>query len=343
MGSPPDVKALTEPADAFSCRTSDRRRDRLPHGRERRRPLAPTSFGGHRMPKTAWSAVHSLLPARAGRRTHTTTERPPRGIRGFAALAAAASVAVLAVPASASAATFYVSTSGSDSSPCSSLAPCASFSRGYGVAAPGDTVLVAAGKYGNQRIDDVPAKDATGVAQITIQPAAGASVTIGDLLSFASNVRYSGFTVDLNGGGQPDVRGGHDVTVENARATNFYVQGPTSNVTIKGGEYGPYVTEGGGSHIKTLTAGGDDPNSAVQPKNTVVDGAYFHDYSVPPGSSAHLDCLHVFYHVGVTIKNSRFERCEHYGILLGSNGSTAAEHDVVQNNFFKDSQVAGFA
>jgi hypothetical protein len=67
-----------------------------------------------------------------------------------------------------------------------------------------------------------------------------------------------------------------------------------------------------------------------------------HDYTVPSGSSAHLDCLHVFYHAQLTVRNSRFQNCKHYGILLGSNGAGEAEHDLIENNFFGGAEVAGF-
>jgi hypothetical protein len=168
-------------------------------------------------------------------------------------------------------------------------------------------------------------------------------VTITDLLSFASNVRYRGFVVSP-AGGQPDIRGGHDVTVEDVKATNFYVTGPTNRVTIRGGDYGPYASCGGGSQIKTATNGGDDPNPAAQPRNTVIDGVYMHDYTVPSSCpSAHLDCLHVFYHQQLTVRNSTFVRCGHYGILLGSNGAGQPENDLIENNFFGEAEVAGFA
>jgi hypothetical protein len=209
------------------------------------------------------------------------------------------------------------------------------------VAQPGQIVDVAAGSYGDQTINSDSSKNSA-TQEVLIRAAAGASVTLSDLLSYASNVRYKDFTV--MGSGQPDIRAGKNVTVENVKSTNFYVQGPTENVTIKGGEYGPYASCGGGAHIKTLTNGGDDPNPAAQPKNTVVDGVYFHDYTVPSSCpTAHLDCLHVFYHQQLTVRNSTFVRCKHYGILLGSNGAGSPENDLIENNFFGEAEVAGFA
>jgi hypothetical protein len=239
----------------------------------------------------------------------------------------------------------FLSPSGSDGQSCrSQQAACLSFDRAYQVAQPGDVVEVAAGHYGNQTLSDDPAKDGQSSQQVVFRPAAGAQVTITDLLVLASNVHVIGFTVDGSSNGQPDIRSGHDVTIENVKATNFYISGPAARITIKGGDYGPYPSCGGGSQIKTLTAGGDDSNPAAQPHDILIDGITMHDYTVPSSCpSAHLDCLHVFYHYNLTIRNSTFMRCMHYGILLDSNGVNETENDLVENNFFGDAGVAGFA
>jgi chitodextrinase len=237
----------------------------------------------------------------------------------------------------------FLAPGGSDGNPCTQTQPCLSFDRGYHAATAGQTVEVAAGSYGDQTINDDPSKDGS-VSEVLLRPASGATVTITDLLSYASNVHYKDFTVSTATAGQPDIRAGHDVIVENVKASNFYIQGPTSNVTFKGGDYGPYPSCGGGSQIKTLTNGGDDPNTAAQPKNTIIDGVYLHDYTIPGSCpTAHLDCLHIFYHAQITIRNSTFIRCAHYGILFDSNGAGAAENDLIENNFFGTAGVAGFA
>jgi len=188
--------------------------------------------------------------------------------------------ALFAVPASAAqAAKLYIAPSGSDSSACSSDAPCASFNHAYQVADPGDEVEVAAGRYGNQRLDDVAGKDGS-VARVWIHPASGATPQITDLLVSASNVRVTGITMPTDGSaGQPDVRApAHDVVIENFHATNFYVTGATRDVTIKGGDYGPFLSTGGGSQIKSASDGGDGQD---YPVNTVVDGVRLHDYTIP--------------------------------------------------------------
>src|SRR3712207_6937631 len=45
------------------------------------------------------------------------------------------------------------------------------------------------------------------------------------------------------------------------------------------------------------------------PKNVVIDGATFHDFTVPASCpSAHLDCVHTFGSDGLTIRNSTLDR-----------------------------------
>src|SRR5690348_12198480 len=134
------------------------------------------------------------------------------------------------VPAArAQAATLHLAPGGDDGNPCTAAAPCRSFDRGYHAAAPGDLVVVAPGSSGPQKINDDPAKDGT-VPPVTLQ--AAGQVVITDLLSYAANVVYSGFTVDPSDAGQPDIRGGHDVVVQNVKATNFYITGPLHRITI---------------------------------------------------------------------------------------------------------------
>ena len=98
--------------------------------------------------------------------------------------AAIVAALTLSVPASASAATLYVSTSGSDSAACTQAAPCKSFSRAYTVATPGSEVIVAAGTYGGQDMDYLAVKATAD--KVVFRPATGASVTLGSLSIYNS-------------------------------------------------------------------------------------------------------------------------------------------------------------
>src|SRR3954447_8691704 len=124
-------------------------------------------------------------------------------------LAVVLATAFLMLTGSAQAAVLHVSPVGTDDGDCTTIAPCETFGRAYEVAAPGDTVEVAGGRYGNQRLADDDYKDHV-ASEAVFRPALGAQVTITDLLTFASNVRFVDFNVDGSDGGQPDIRGGHN-------------------------------------------------------------------------------------------------------------------------------------
>src|ERR687888_416919 len=206
----------------------------------------------------------------------------------------------------------YVSPSGSDGAACTQAAPCRSMDRAYRVAQPGETVELAGGSYPAQTVNADGAK-AVGSADVLFRPAAGATVTLGDLRSFANDVHYLGLRFAT--GGQPNV---------------------------KGGDYGPYVSCSGGSQITPYDP--DETRLSMMPRFITIDGVVFHDYSISSSCpSAHLDCLHIMPAADVTVRNSQFYRCQHLGLLLNSNGPGNVENDVIENNFFGQTAGAGFA
>ena len=73
--------------------------------------------------------------------------RPSLGRRSCATLPAATLISLVVAASSATAANYYVSPSGSDSSSCSSTAPCRQIRRALTLIGPGDTILVADGSY----------------------------------------------------------------------------------------------------------------------------------------------------------------------------------------------------
>ena len=82
-------------------------------------------------------------------------------------------------PGLASAATRYLSPSGSDAGACtSSAAACRSISYAYRQSSPGDTVLMAGGSYGGQTVPTVAGRTAPAVE---FRPATGASVSFSDI------------------------------------------------------------------------------------------------------------------------------------------------------------------
>lgn len=230
-------------------------------------------------------------------------------------------------PPGATAATLYVTPDGA-AGDCTAAAPCASLDQAYRTAAPGDVVEVAAGSYPAQRIS-ADATKALGSAPVTFR--ASGAVVLADFDTYASDVRYVGFELPRPYG-TAMVRGGSNVAIEDFRAAKPYILGPSASsgadpidgVTIRGGEFGPHRSCGAGFQI--------NPNGGPAIRNVVVEGATFHDFELEPSCpGAHLDCLHSFRPLdGLTIRGSRFYRCEHFGALV--NG---ASNVVVENNFFE--------
>ena len=96
----------------------------------------------------------------------------------------------------------FVSTTGSDTNPCTMAAPCASFNRGYQAARSGDVVEIAAGEYGPQRLEFDARK--TGLEHVVLRQASGAVVRA-PLLEFGkpalgvkspTRVTVSGLAID---------------------------------------------------------------------------------------------------------------------------------------------------
>lgn len=87
---------------------------------------------------------------------------------------ASLSAATSACPASA--ASVFVSPTGSDANPCTQLAPCLTFNRAYRLALPGQVVEVAGGSYGAQKIEYDAAK--TSADDVVFQPAFAAIVDV---------------------------------------------------------------------------------------------------------------------------------------------------------------------
>lgn len=224
----------------------------------------------------------------------------------------------------------FLSASGSDSSGCTATSPCRSLNRAYKLAQPGQTIEMAAGTYADTSLALDTTKASS--ADVVIRPAAGASVT------FSSQLHVSGRHVEF--------RGLHfaaklwieasavDVTLRDNTLKNFdlYSDGKQSaeDISFIGGSVGPSADEN--SRIAS-----NGPATVASPKNILIDGVDFHDFTVTPGSGAHVECLQVWAVDGLTIRNSTFRNCEVFDIFLQKlpEGAAATPSNIlIENNFF---------
>jgi outer membrane biosynthesis protein TonB len=224
----------------------------------------------------------------------------------------------------------HLSPSGSDSSNCTAAAPCKTLNRGYRVATPGQTVEMAAGTYSDTSLPLDPSK--TSNADVIFRPAAGASVTISPQLHvFARHLELRGlrFTSKLW-----IEASAADVTIRNGTLKNFdlYSDGSQSSQDISfiGGSIGPSANEN--SRIAS-----NGTSTSASPRNVLIEGVDFHDFTATPGSGAHVECLQVWAVDGLTIRDSTFRNCEVFDIFLQKlpEGKAATPSNIlIENNFF---------
>jgi hypothetical protein len=272
-----------------------------------------------------------------GRTSLTDAAKLAQALRPFSALLVLSCALLWAGAADAGAATLYVAPGGSGPA-CTSQAPCGSLDQAYRTADPGDSVDVAAGSYPGQTVSRDASKP-MGSAKVTFR--AQGVVMLSAFSSWANDVHYIGFRLPTPSG-QATIRAGRNVVMDDFRAAKPYIWAVTSssaigdtiqNVTIKGGDFGPHVSCGGGFQIKS---DGRISSAGGVPRDITIDGATFHDFTITAACpDAHLDCLHSFNGVqGLTIKNSRFYRCQHFGMLINSASDVVIENNFIEGGIF---------
>jgi len=230
----------------------------------------------------------------------------------------------------------FVSTGGSDTNGCTQAAPCKTFDRAYRVADPGDVVEVAGGTYPGQTINLDTAKTASDV--VLFRPPAGAAVTLSSPLTVYGRhleLRDMTFRYEIQAGAS-------DVTLRNIVAPGrirIASNGTAfpKDISIIGGEIGPGVD----SHPQI---GSNGTSTSASPTNILFDGVRFHDFTISAGSGAHVECLQVWAVDGLTIRNSRFENCYYFDILIQKlpGGSAATPANILIENNFLDCCGGGY-
>lgn len=234
----------------------------------------------------------------------------------------------------------WVSTAGSDST-CArgnSGLPCRSFTRAYDVAQNGDVVQVAGDVYPAQLIVRDEKYTTADVADVTFRPAAGATVTVGDL-AFGKSVPTDGGSANApsnitvenvrdDGGASCDWYVGSDaayVTIKNGDACNLLVE-QAQHTTVIGGDWGPCTVDGSGDPCSNM--------KIVSSPYVTFDGLYVHDFRIVPGSGQHFECLFIVSGRDITVRNSRFENCEFYDIFVQRYFGTLEGFLLIEYNTF---------
>ena len=231
----------------------------------------------------------------------------------------------------------YLSPTGSDSAACTQAAPCRTIARGYQVAQPGQTVVMAAGSYADASVP--PDASKTSPTDVIVRPAAGASVSLSSEIHVTAKhleLRGLAFQRRLWVDGAAE-----DLTVRDADLATFTVmssgaQSP-KDISFIGGETGPSLDAN-----NIIASNGN--STTASPRNVVIDGMTFHDFTLSAGSSSHVECLQVWAADGLTIRNSRFRNCEVFDIFLQKlpGGAAATPSNILIENNFMDCCGDGF-
>jgi hypothetical protein len=222
----------------------------------------------------------------------------------------------------------YVSTSGDDEADCSQDAPCKSWNAAYEKAAPGEVIELAAGDYGDVRIEQLARKD--GAERVLFRPAPNAKVAVGDL----------------------EIDGTHDIEVRDVTSSKGWsIHGMAENIVlrdvdIKDSEFGGWL--GGTRNVEILGGeiGAIDPNDGLHMNNadgenydTVIDGIYMHDLTRARDEESHVDCVQVGSAINLVIRDSRFVNCGTQGVFLSAYGGGTTRGVTLENNWIGPAQL----
>jgi hypothetical protein len=204
-------------------------------------------------------------------------------------------------------------------------------------------VQLAPGKYAGQSLTGGKAQT------VTFRPAPGGRVTMGGRLTLAGarNVRFVDFDfprsdsqfellIDACNSG---------ITLTNSTGRRFVILEGNGPLTFEGGSWGGYSNPGDeDSAMGTAGATGPTRSCGGKPAppthDVLFDGITFHDnfWGKPESQwgSSHPDCFEINGYVnGVTIRNSRFIRCQDSFLAIYSDQGNVS-NVTVENNTFTD-------
>jgi hypothetical protein len=125
-----------------------------------------------------------------------------------------------------------------------------------------------------------------------------------------------------------------DVTLRNLNIRGgFFIQS-SQNISVLGGSVGPGV-----DYHSIITSAWQ---SATPPRNVLVDGVRFHDWTRTK-DSVHTECLQIGGGDGIVIRNSRFRNCDVMDLHITYYGDAPMTRNVtIENNFFSEAGDGGF-
>jgi hypothetical protein len=207
----------------------------------------------------------------------------------------------------------HLSPRGFDGSRCGAARPCRSLARAFALAQPGQAIVLADGYYGCE-----PVVTGSKSADVVFRPAPEAQATVRCSLTL-EDARHIAFE-DIDIAGLRMKEGVEGVTLRRVDITcrdeppfelwegkcSAGLFGAPTRFRMLGGSIGPTWEGGAASGNSQLGVGGG--------KDILLDGVWVHDNRRP--GKEHTECLMVAGGDGVTIRNSRFERCDIFAIFF---------------------------
>ncbi len=188
---------------------------------------------------------------------------------------------------------------------------------------------VAAGRYATQRfLGDSPAAG----APVVFRPAPRARVVTGPVIfggPLATDRGPSGVTLRDMTVEDAVAQGSSDLAFVNVDfAGNFAIQGG-ANISVRGGSAGG-VSDGSHSEVVAWV---DAQGRVERPRDITIDGVRFHDVRMSRPTD-HIECLQSTDADGLTIRNSRFIRCDTFDLRIDAYRSDGPERVLIENNVF---------
>jgi hypothetical protein len=242
-------------------------------------------------------------------------------------------------------ATVFLSPGGNDARDCRSPATaCASLSRAYAVASLGEIVEMAAGSYPAQLLERPKAADQPTAPLTTFRPAAGASVTIGRLEIRVPHVEFRRVEIEEFSARynveQSGTYAAGDLTFRGV-TTHHFALNSVQSVRMIGTTIGPNQLPSGAWASQDGGFIGAYPTDQHVPTDLLFDGV--HVVGIRKSEpEAHSDCIQFTAGVNVTIRNSRFQDCEHADLMVkGDQGPI--DGFLIENNFFDETLSAYYS
>jgi hypothetical protein len=217
----------------------------------------------------------------------------------------------------------WLSPAGNDDDSCSKAEPCATISRALGRAEAGGEILLRSGSYPAQDLHGAP--DPAGKRPVVVRPAPGAQVRTGRLAIHTKNLELRGLRMT----GWYAYADAGRLTLRDDHVRWFFVDS-ASDIRILGGTVGP--SDAIDPQIRAA-----DRDGAPVPRNILIDGVTFHDFTTRSDPSAHVECLQFGAGQHVIVRRSRFVNCADHSIFVGAWGGTATVRDFT----FEDNKFVG--